>query len=538
MNKMLFAIAMASSIPAAVSAQSAIDALNLSQTDMRGTARFMAMGGAFTALGGDLSTLTQNPGGIGIYRSSEIGVTLDLNFQRGTSLTQGFNESIDRTKFNCNNFGYIGSVNTSSEVMPYFSWGASYNRAASFDRHYTGSGSLNGSLSNYIAGFTSAEGYPTNDLLAGTNSWNPYYDSSAPWSSILFYNSYLINPTSPVTDDPQSSYAGLWQKGISSGTGAFDVQESGYVDEYSINFGGNFVNTVYWGIGFGITDIEFKQNVYYEEDINNALIMDAAGNNTITGNGGFGLEGLRRISGNGFNFKAGLIIKPVNEFRIGLAIHTPTYYNLTQYDGGSADYGMSSGYSGVEYANDSYANVAYWKLRTPLRFMAGVAGVIGHQAIVSLDYEYRAYSSMSTRNDNGREYTELNGDIDNWYKDVHAIRLGAEYRLTPSWSVRAGYGYETSPVNDRTRNNGEPIYTSGIDETGLIPSYAFPKSSQNISLGFGYRYKNFYIDATYVNNRRTSEFHAYTPNAYTDAALQSDVTVTNNNAVLSVGIKF
>ena len=31
----------------------------------------MSMGGAFTALGGDISTLSQNPAGIGVFRSSE-----------------------------------------------------------------------------------------------------------------------------------------------------------------------------------------------------------------------------------------------------------------------------------------------------------------------------------------------------------------------------------------------------------------------------------------------------------------------------------
>ena len=49
--------------------QGAIDAYRISQPDMKGTARFMGMGGAFSALGGDLSTLSQNPAGIGIYLS-------------------------------------------------------------------------------------------------------------------------------------------------------------------------------------------------------------------------------------------------------------------------------------------------------------------------------------------------------------------------------------------------------------------------------------------------------------------------------------
>jgi hypothetical protein len=49
-------------------AQTIDEALWYSQLFYGGTARFQAMGGAFTALGGDLSVLSQNPAGLGIYR--------------------------------------------------------------------------------------------------------------------------------------------------------------------------------------------------------------------------------------------------------------------------------------------------------------------------------------------------------------------------------------------------------------------------------------------------------------------------------------
>ena len=66
MKKILFIIA-ASLMPVALSAQSAIDAYAMSQTDFRGTARFMAMGGAFGALGGDVTSMNQNPAGTVSY---------------------------------------------------------------------------------------------------------------------------------------------------------------------------------------------------------------------------------------------------------------------------------------------------------------------------------------------------------------------------------------------------------------------------------------------------------------------------------------
>ena len=109
--------ALAISVPFAASAQTAVEALEFTQSDMKGTARFMSMGGAFTALGGDLSTLTQNPGGIGIYRSNEVGVTMDIDIMSSKSETQGYKMTNDMTKVYCPNFGYIGTWRTGNEIQ-------------------------------------------------------------------------------------------------------------------------------------------------------------------------------------------------------------------------------------------------------------------------------------------------------------------------------------------------------------------------------------------------------------------------------------
>ncbi len=55
-----------------IMAQTEFDAQKLVQGDINGTARYMSMAGAFGALGGDASSIKDNPAGLGIYRSSEI----------------------------------------------------------------------------------------------------------------------------------------------------------------------------------------------------------------------------------------------------------------------------------------------------------------------------------------------------------------------------------------------------------------------------------------------------------------------------------
>lgn len=532
---------------ATASAQSALDAYQISQNDLKGTARFMSMAGAFGALGGDLSTLNQNPAGIGVYRTSEIGLTLDLNMQ-GTKTTPygpGFSQNTSQTKFYCNNFGYVGSVNLSSDVMPFFNWGASFTRAISFDRVYSGGFSqLNGSLTNYVANYTT---YTTADRFSPSelsqyvnNSYNPYQDSQAPWMSILFYNNYLINMAG-------DGYAGLFQNGT-TGYGSYDVRERGYVDEYAINFGGNIMNTVYWGIGFGITDLSYTSDVYYSETLNDARVPSADDNSRlVTGDAGYGLSSWKHIYGTGFNFKAGVIVKPINELRLGLAVHTPTYYNLTQEGYASVNYDMSTGYrptADTQFATQTdygWNDYFQWESRTPWRLIASAAGVVGGRFIISGDYEYRPYQQMNIADNQGIDYNYMNQDVKTYYQSSNIVRVGAEYRLTPQVSVRAGYSYESTPVTQRTADNFEPIYTSGPDDTETTPSYSLDKSTQYFTCGLGYRYKGFYVDGAFVHKTRNSTFHGFTPlssNGDATGAPMAEIKDNNNSIVVSIGYKF
>lgn len=527
------------------SAQSAIDGYSLSRYQLIGTARYMSMGGAFTALGGDLTAITVNPAGLGLYRSSEVGATLGINIRSVGSNTQGLKTTVNHTNAACNNFGYVGSAYTGSDLFPYFNWSASYQRAASFDRRFRGNiGQLNGSLTNYIAGFTTADGWTSNLLLDNPNAANPYTNGyMTPWLSILAYNSYMINELPSASERPTDpEYVGLWQSGT-SGHGTFDVVENGHVDEYNIDFGGNFTDIVYVGLGFGITDIEYKQNTYYTEDFTNASISNPQATDVMTGNGGYGLENWKRVSGTGFNFKLGVIIKPINELRIGLAVHTPTYYNLTSQTNAAVDFGYSSDvkyFDNSQYyeTNDGYTLYTDWKLRTPWRLTAGIAGVIGTKGIISADYEYRPTQNIRMLDSQGTELSDFNGDCSNYFQTSSILRLGAEYRLTRNWSIRAGYSYESTPVKEAAQNGNEMIYTTGLSDTGTQPSYTFDNSTNYVTCGVGYRSKGFYFDAAYVHRHQSSVWHAYTPNNYTATAPSSELSANNNQIVLSIGVRF
>lgn len=538
MKRLLLPSIMMLASSGAVFSQSAVDALQLTQGDFRGTARFMSMGGAFTALGGDLSTLTQNPAGIGIYRHSEIGATLNIDIQstKGESLSNTINN--DQTKVACNNFGYVGVANLGGP-METFQWGVTYGRAVSFDRKYSGYLVPTAtSLSNYIASFSN--GYSPEVLDFGQN-YNPYRDSDADWLSILGYAGYLINPLNGTNNQ----YKGLYQKGT-VGDALLHVREKGYIDEYSFNFGGNFSNLVYWGLGIGVTDLSYTRITEYSESMENAAIPNLRSGD-VGGDAGFTLSNYKHITGTGWNVKFGLIVKPINEFRIGAAIHSPTWYSLDH------NYDATIGYSYYNPAiaqdrenpleGEEYTDVASfsWRLRSPWKFMIGAAAVVGGRFILSADYEYQAYPDMTVKNANYDGYGYLNdyvnnevvnNDIKSYTQNGNMVRVGAEYRVTPKFSVRAGYNVTLSNIKKDVREGATEVITSGTD-----PSYSFDKTRNNISVGLGYRFGAFSLDAAYVHSSRESTLKPYT-NFGDNMSPSYKIKDNNNNIVLSLGFKF
>lgn len=88
-------------------------------------------------------------------------------------------------------------------------------------------------------------------------------------------------------------------------------------------------------------------------------------------------------------------------------------------------------------------------------------------------------------------------------------------------------------MRDAAANGHTEIFTSGTD-TG----YTFDKDTQNICFGIGYRYQAWYIDLTYQHTRKGATFHAYTPYQGVTETPSADLTLTNNNIIISTGFKF
>lgn len=541
-----------------IDAQSPIDAYQISQYDLQGTARYMSMGGAFGALGADLSAISTNPGGIGVYRSSEVGVTFGLDVASNSSEYNGLKTTTDRTRFIFNNVGIVGTLRLNS-IFNNLNVGFTYNRGADFNRRYSGGiGSLKTSLSNYIAGIANTYNLTEADVRT-TSSYDPYNPNpgqpDVPWSAILGYDSYLIDPE--INSDGTTSWYGQFGNGT-TGSGYFNVSESGGVDEYNFLIGGNIADVLFWGMNFTAINLNYSINSLWTENLQNAYVYDPNINAVKQQTANWTMDNLYSLNGRGFRYQLGFIVKPVQELRLGFAFHTPTYYNLTEnFAPEYVDYNYpdfdtkadpENSVSGEGYAvtDNEYGSSNTINFRTPWRIVVSAAGVIGTNAILSFDYEWSGYKRMSYEQ-NGFEYwdngwtgtptaiQQTNNMIRDIYRNTSTFRVGAEYRVLPSLSLRAGYCFSMSPVTDKARSGVANIPTSGT-----LSSFRLDNNTNYVTCGLGYRYKGFYADLAYVWKHMEADYYPFSPDPANMAttAMVPKLTLNNSRILLSVGYKF
>lgn len=550
-----------------VSAQGVIDALRLSQQDLKGTARYMSMGGAFGALGGDLTTLSQNPAGIGVYRSNEIGFTVDLDLQSSKTSTNGMSTTENQTKFLFNNAGGVLTLKLNNETVPNLNFGFTYNKDVSFNRMFSGNlGQINMSMTNWMAGVSNNNGVTVGDVTTEIG-YNPYDPNDnkfpAPWISILGYDSFFITPLGNP-DSPE--WVGQWggpghdsQNNIvpgTSGTANYAVNEKGGVDSFNIAFGGNFNNIVYWGMDFDISSLNYTRESFYEENLKDAWVYN--GHELEQTSSHWNLDNYYNVSGTGFTYKLGFIVRPIQEFRIGFAFHTPTFYSLSQQFGATS--GSNYNNEGWKYrsTNNDRLGTDSFRFATPWKIQVSAAGVIGNNFIISAEYEWAQTSKMHFSDpvygyyggyddwDYGYDdwwwgygtrsaynsYDGENKQISQYFGDTNTFRIGAEFRILPQLSVRAGYCNVSSPVKASTRS-------ASIPTAGTMADYSLDKSTNYITCGLGFRAKGFYADLAYVYKHISSEWQPYTDSPASGfKAPSADLSLSNNQIVLSMGYKF
>lgn len=511
--------------------QAVMDALPNISNELKGTARYASMGGAFGALGGDLSSIAQNPAGIGVYRSSEITVTPTFNFYDNCVTTPTKQNRNNDFYFTGDNMGVVGVINFRQGILRNLNFGFAYNNVVTFNNSYRADwNNIGSSLTNLIASKTTNYNY-TPQMLAETSQYNPY-DTSLSWLSVLGYNTNLIHAVS------DGNFQGIFGS-ATSGSAALSNYTSGSIDEYDFNISGNILDALYWGVTVNVNSITYNIESYYAENLFDANVSDNRVNNrqTYRTNGRFELQNLLHTSGYGAGVKVGLIWRVANFLRLGAAFHSPTFYDMSDTYSAAVDYRFENVNGKVlsgdknKVENQTDLGTYSYSFATPWRLMGSAAFVLGKIAILSCDYEYTATADMYYSSMHG-DYSTSNLSIDQATQGIHTIRVGGECRITPQFSARVGYAYETSPIKPEYYN-GE--YTPTIVD-GTLVQYQVPGDVHNITCGLGYRINNISIDAAYVH--RMQKYSLFPFEGAGSSFVPSIMDTHLNTVKVTVGYRF
>ncbi len=507
--------------------QGALDALVPLNSQLKGTARYSAMAGAFGALGGDLSTIKQNPAGLGIYRSSEVSVTAGFNFYNNMTQTDTYTGKNDGFTFSGDNLGFVGCIRFRNSALRTLNFGFAYNNIASFDNTYRADwDNISSSLTQLIAQKT--DKINPIDLIE-TSNYNPY-NSGAPWLSILGYNAFLIN-----ADPIYYTYSGIFNPAASStGRAALQTFTRGSIDEYDLNISGNVSDILYWGVTLNVINIDYRLESHYGEKLQNAILYVEENNNsyTTTVNADYELINTLKTSGYGFGVKMGLICRPVSFIRLGLAFHTPNYYQLTDTYWAGTNYKVGDKHGTTD---DNYTDVGSvrYELQSPWRIIGSAAIVLGKTGMINVDYEYNANKSMKYSAD-GADYSIENNNISSYMAATNIVRVGGEFKLLPQFSIRAGYAYESSPISNDIFNGS---ITPKMVE-GTLTSFILPHDAHNISCGLGYRFNNISFDVAYVHRMQKYEIYPFISDNNIKTSLNADMDMRHNSIKATVSYRF
>ena len=303
----------------------------MSQPQALGTARSMALGGAFTSLGADLASMSINPAGLGMYRRNEIALTPMMTFQSSeTPGTMSYAKN-GKNRFSMANFGAALNAYEGTGTLTSFTVGIGLNRIADFnsrysyktDTPYAGGSVWAPTIADIFGQQLGQAGiFPKNKNEGLEYAINPYY-----WPAALGYNCYMIS-VDPEAENP--TYVPDCIGSNASILHYMDVVNSGSINEFTISAGANLNNIVYIGATIGIQSVHKATGVYYGEDYryDHGPAANSAGDLLETQLDYADLYQKSVLDGSGVNFKLGVTVRPIESLRIGVAFHTPTYYSL------------------------------------------------------------------------------------------------------------------------------------------------------------------------------------------------------------------
>ncbi|MBQ0118192.1 MAG: hypothetical protein KBS42_00260 [Bacteroidales bacterium] len=457
---------------------SAQDGQVFAERDNIGTARYVGMAGAMTAVGADPSAVLDNPAGLGLYRRFELLATFSENMD---FVAQSGQETYKRYRFTVPQLSAVFAFGAPerSRGLVYSNLMFSYQRIKNF--HRTSFSSLPQqaySLSNVVADKT--QGLHFLDLCAD-GRWD---DENIGWLSCLGFDAYMIDTTANGATEWKSTLSP-----IESVKYAISVDESGSMDEYSLVWGSNISNRWYIGIGMGLRTLSYSKATRYEERSQSGSSVTL---NTYLSQSALGVNG-----------SFGVIYHPIRNLRLGLSFITPTSLAMTTKT--NADI-LSANYAVDVEGNKTHGQQTpsislNYRLINPLRTTVGAAAIFD-RGLVSMEYDYAHQR-----------------DID----DIHTLKIGGEVVLHPVLFLNVGYAYEST--FQRTD------YRCILPETSVRTDLDFRNVKGTHFVGAAFGYRGHYATAQLGYQYRFQRQHFYAHECQTKPA---DMTAQTHRIVLTV----
>jgi long-subunit fatty acid transport protein len=495
-------------------AQDMSDALRFAQTNINGTARYRAMGGAFTALGGDLSSIALNPASSSVFHNNQFGVTLGTFNVKNESNYFGTTAKKTELAFDLSQLGAVFVFQNDDEESDWkkLSLGISYDNQGSFANNSLSKGINTSSIDRYFLAQADGVRLDLLQTLPGESIGSLYtylgenYDNRYQ-TALLGYQSYILEATNNNPNNA-SYYSNV-------PAGSFEhynyLTESGYNSKLAFNISTQYSDKFYFGMNLNLHAVDYTRTQTFYELNDNAANTDG--------------ETVREIHyqtdlytyGTGFSFQLGAIAKVTPEFRLGFSYESPTWYRLNdeltqRISTRRVDLANPNGALNNFYFNDNILNIfPVYKLQTPGKYSFGGAYVFGSRGLISVDYALKDYSSTMFRPKNNRYYSDQNDIMEDVLDLTSEVRIGAEIK-EKKWSFRGGYNYEQSPFK-----NGKTI-----------------GDLQQFSFGIGHNFGSTKLDLAYSRAQR--EYNQPTFNAgLTDAA---KIEKTTSNIFLTLLFEF
>ena len=421
-----------------INSQNIYDAINYNFSNDLGNSRFTSMGGAFGALGGNLSAISTNPASGAVFELSRAGGSITLENNSMKSNYFNTNNETDRT-----NIHYQGGMvyvfkNYGSGNLKKFAFGINVLSTNSFssDLLITGRGDQsidNFFLNNSLGLSISDLSVNSNESVTGVYRWlgnnYGYYAQQA----FLGYQSYLLN-----YNDTDNNFYSLakYDNGVNITN---EVFSRGFNNKISINLSGLVKDNFHFGFNVNIYEIDLtKDNIHYEDgfDEDSSLRYIDFRNYLYTRGGGLSLQ-------------LGMIYK-LRNVRIGVSYESPTWFKIEdeleqEIEVQTIDKITNEIYTDI--VDPSIINVYEYNYKAPSKLTLSLASIIKNMFILSFDFDNQNYSSSKFGTKNDETYNNLNLALKQNLTAVYNYRFGSEIRLN-NISIRGGYKHSNSPFND------------------------------------------------------------------------------------------